>query len=50
MVQLALAWVLGQPGITTTLVGSRNTDQIDQAFEAVEAGLSTELRAELNSW
>jgi aryl-alcohol dehydrogenase-like predicted oxidoreductase len=50
MVQLALAWVLGQPGITTTLVGSRNTDQIDQAFEAAEAGLSTELRAELNSW
>lgn len=50
MVQLALAWVLGQPGITSTLIGSRNTAQIDQAFEAASAGLSAELRAELNSW
>lgn len=50
MVQLALAWVLGQPGITSTLIGSRNTAQIDQAFDAASAGLSVELRAELNSW
>jgi len=50
MVQLALAWVLGQPGITSTLIGSRNTAQIDQAFEAATTGLSAELRAELNSW
>lgn len=50
MVQLALAWVLGQPGITATLVGSRNTDQVDQAFEAISAGISAELRAEINSW
>lgn len=50
MVQLALAWVLGQPGITSTLIGSRNTAQIDQAFEAASAGLSAELRAEFNSW
>jgi len=50
MVQLALAWVLGQPGITSTLIGGRTTAHIDQAFEAVEAGISAELRAELNSW
>lgn len=50
MVQLALAWVLGQPGITSTLIGSRNTAQIDQAFDAASAGLSAELRAEFNSW
>jgi 1-deoxyxylulose-5-phosphate synthase len=50
MIQLALAWVLGQPGITCTLVGSRNTEQVDQAFAAISAGLSTELRAELSSW
>ncbi len=50
MVQLALAWVLGQPGITTTLIGSRSTAHIDQAFVAAEAGMSAELRAELNSW
>ncbi len=50
MVQLALAWVLGQPGITSTLIGGRTTAHIDQAFEAVETGISAELRAELNSW
>ncbi|MEZ4860344.1 MAG: aldo/keto reductase [Caldilineaceae bacterium] len=50
MVQLALAWVLGQPGITSTLIGCRNTNQVDQAFEAAAMGLSPELRAELNSW
>ena len=50
MVELALAWVLGQPGITTTLIGARNIGQVDQAFDAAAAGLSTELRAELNSW
>ena len=50
MVQLALAWVLGQPGITSTLIGSRSTAHIDQAFEAAAAGMSAELRAEINSW
>lgn len=33
-VQLALSWVLRQPGITSVLVGARNTSQIDQALEA----------------
>jgi len=50
MLQLALAWVFGQPGITSTLIGSRNTAHIDQAFEAAETGMSAELRAELSSW
>ncbi|MBX3012580.1 MAG: aldo/keto reductase [Caldilineaceae bacterium] len=50
MVQLAMAWVLGQPGITSTLIGCRNTTQVDQAFDAAAMGLSPELRAEFNSW
>lgn len=50
MVQLAMAWVLGQPGITSTLIGCRTTTQVDQAFEAAAMGLSPELRAEFNSW
>lgn len=50
MVQLALAWVLGQPGITSTLIGCRTTAQVDQAFDAAAMGLSPELRAEFNSW
>jgi aryl-alcohol dehydrogenase-like predicted oxidoreductase len=49
MIQLAMAWAIGQPGITSVLVGARNTDQVDQAFEAEATGLSDELRAELNN-
>ena len=30
-VQLALSWVLDQPGITSVLIGARNIDQIEQA-------------------
>ena len=33
-VQLALSWVLKQPGVTSVLVGARNTSQIDQALSA----------------
>lgn len=43
MVQLALAWVLAQPHITSVLIGARNTSQVDQVFEAAEAGLDDEL-------
>lgn len=50
MVQLALAWVFDQPGITSTLIGCRGTGHIDQAFEAASSGLSEELRKELSSW
>jgi len=31
-VQLALSWVLKQPGITSVLIGARNPGQIDQAI------------------
>lgn len=48
MINLALAWVIGQPGITSVLVGARHTGHVDQAFAAEQMGLSAELRAELN--
>ena len=34
LVQLAMAWVIGQSNITSVLIGARNTKQVDQAFEA----------------
>lgn len=47
MARLGLAWVLTRPGITTTLVGARGVEQIDQAFEALDlagaAGMAEEL-------
>lgn len=49
MVDLALAWVLGQPGITSVLIGARTLAHIDQAFEAETAGLEPQLRQTLNS-
>jgi len=49
MAHLALAWVIGQPGVTSVLVGARNTAQVDQAFEAEEMGLSPDLRATLSA-
>ena len=48
MIQLALAWALGQPSITTVLVGARTTGHVDQAFEAEAMDMSPELRAELS--
>ena len=38
MVQLALGWVLSRPQITSVLIGARNRDQVDQAFEAESIG------------
>ena len=49
MVQLALAWAIGQPGITTVLIGCRKLSHVDQAFEAEAMGLTTELRDRLNA-
>jgi aryl-alcohol dehydrogenase-like predicted oxidoreductase len=47
-IHLALAWTIGQPGITSVLVGARGTEQVDQAFEAESMGMSAELRSELS--
>jgi 1-deoxyxylulose-5-phosphate synthase len=49
MVQTALAWVLHQPNITSMLIGARNTDQVDQAFEAEQLDLDDSLREILDA-
>ena len=49
MIQLTLAWTIGQPGITCVLIGARDTAQVDQAFEAEALGMSDDVRAMLNS-
>ena len=48
LVQLAMAWVLGQTNITSVLIGARNTIQVDQAFQAAEASLDRELLNQLH--
>ena len=47
MVNLALAWVLTNPSITTMLIGARAVEHIDQAFDALALKMSPELRNEL---
>ena len=49
MVQLAMAWAIGQPGITSVLIGCRTTSHIDQAFQAEEMGLTQEIRNRINA-
>ncbi|MCA9078758.1 MAG: aldo/keto reductase [Planctomycetaceae bacterium] len=42
-IQLALAWAIGRPRITSTLIGARTTAHVDQAFEAEQAGLDPDV-------
>jgi len=34
MIKLAMAWVLSRASVTSVLIGARNIEQVDQAFEA----------------
>lgn len=45
--QLAVAWVLAQPGITTALVGARNARQVSENVRAADIKLSEEETAEI---
>ncbi len=49
MVQLSLAWAIGQPGITSVLIGCRTLSHVDQAFQAEEMGLTQEIRDRINA-
>ena len=40
--QIALAWILHQPGITAPIVGASKLDQLDQAIAAVDIVLSAD--------
>ncbi|MDP4130261.1 MAG: aldo/keto reductase [Bacteroidota bacterium] len=40
--QIALAWVRQQPGITSTIIGARNTDQLNDNIKSMEVVLSAD--------
>jgi 1-deoxyxylulose-5-phosphate synthase len=46
---LALAWVMSHPGITSTLIGARSVEHVEQAIAAQAMGMSPELRAKLST-
>ena len=45
--QIALAWLLHQPGVTAPVIGASKMEQLDQAIAAVDITLSGEERQEL---
>jgi aryl-alcohol dehydrogenase-like predicted oxidoreductase len=45
---VALAWLLGRPGVTGPIVGPRTREQLDSALRAVDLELPAELLAELD--
>ncbi len=45
MAQLALAWVLHQPGITAALIGASQPSQVQENAAAAEVALTADLRA-----
>jgi myo-inositol catabolism protein IolS len=47
MAQIALAWLLHQPGVTAVIAGARNPDQIRQTAQAADLELSPETLGEL---
>ena len=40
--QIALAWLLHQPGVTAPIVGATKMEQLDQAIAALDITLSDE--------
>lgn len=47
--QLALAWTIGQPGITSAIVGARTAGQVEENADAGDIVLSAEQRAEVTA-
>jgi aryl-alcohol dehydrogenase-like predicted oxidoreductase len=48
MVQLAMAWVLAHPAITSPIIGASRPDQLDEAIAALGKTLDSGLKARLD--
>ena len=42
MAQVALAWLLGRPGVAAPIIGATKLSQLDEALSALELSLSAE--------
>jgi aryl-alcohol dehydrogenase (NADP+) len=47
MAQLALSWLLSQPGVTAPIVGATKPDHLETAIKAVDSPLDPAIAAEL---
>ena len=50
MTRLASAWVMTHPAVTSTIIGPRTSEDIDDAIAAYHLALDPGLRAEMSSW
>ena len=50
MVRLAMAWAMSHADVTSTLIGARSSDHIDNALQAYRDGLDPALRVEMSAW
>ncbi len=48
LVQVAVAWVLAQPGITSVIVGASRPEQLEESLKAVDVQLDAEEREACN--
>ena len=48
MAEVALAWVTGRPGVTSTILGARTAEQLEVNLRAVDLRLSTDERVALD--
>lgn len=46
--QVALAWLLHQPAVTSVIIGAKNIEQLDDNLKAVEVSLNADQLARLN--
>ena len=46
--RVALSWVQGRPGVTSTIIGARTLDQLDDNLGALDVQLTAEQVAELD--
>ncbi|RYE94712.1 MAG: aldo/keto reductase [Myxococcales bacterium] len=46
--RLAIAWLLGRPGVTSVLLGAKRVEQLDDTLRAVDVTLADEDRAQLD--
>ena len=49
MAKLSLAWVAGQPGITSPIIGARSEAQLEESILACQTKLSTEVSEKINA-
>ncbi|WP_460484383.1 aldo/keto reductase, partial [Escherichia coli] len=47
--QLALAWCIHQPGVTSPIIGPRTLDQLEDNLKALDVTITDEDRAQIDA-